>query len=80
MCPGTEDDVIRLKRKYIRTIRKICNVGFDNKTSVVKLRDRWQLNTMRECLQNGRLLWFGKLKERNISALEHVKRSMLVLV
>lgn len=54
--PIKEDNVIRVEINNTRMARWMCNVGPENNISAVELRNRLWLNSMRECLQNRRLL------------------------
>ena len=54
--PIKEDNVIRVEINNTRMARWMCNVGPENNISAVELRNRLWLSSMRECLQNRRLL------------------------
>ena len=54
--PAISGDMIRLERKGVRMTRWICGITPEDKIFTVKLRNLLKLNTMRECLQNRRLI------------------------
>ena len=52
-----EEELIRLGKNDARTFRWTCNIRPGDKISAEKLRIRQKLNSMVECLQDGRLLF-----------------------
>lgn len=66
--PAKEEDVIRLERNDEVRVTQKCNVRLEHKMYAEELRTRLKLKTMRQCLQDRRLQWFGFLKGMEESA------------
>lgn len=56
--PVKVENMIRLQRNDKQMVRWMRNVRLENKISDLELRNKLQLNNMRECLHNRKLIWF----------------------
>ena len=54
--------MIRLGRNDARIVGWMCDVKSEDRISTEELRTRPKLKSMRECLQDRRLQWFGHLE------------------
>ena len=60
--PVKEEDVIRLERNGARMVRWMYSVRPEDRSSVQELMTRLKLKSVRECLQDRRLQWFGQIE------------------
>ena len=63
--PVKEEDLARLERNDMRMVRWMCNVTLKDRKSSEELRDRLGLVAIRDCVQRGRLRWFGYVERMN---------------
>ena len=63
--PVKEEDLVRLERNDMRMVRWMCNVTLKDRKSSEELRDRLGLVAIRDCVQRGRLRWFGHVERMN---------------
>lgn len=78
--PIKEEDGIRLKRNGAGKVRRIFNVRPENWIVVEELRTRLKLNSVRKCLQDGRLQWFAHQERMGENAWSSEYRTLKVSV
>ena len=63
-----KEDVIRLERNVVRDITSMHNIRTEDRISIEKLGIRLKLKCIRECLQDRRVQWLGRLErmEENV--------------
>ena len=68
-CHVKEEDMIRLERNGTRMVRWMFNVRPEDRISIEEeLMTRLKLKSVRECLHDRRLQWFGQLERMKQSA------------
>ena len=63
--PLKEDDLARLEQNDMRMVHCMCNVTLKDRKSSEELRDHLGLVAIRDCVQRGRLRWFGHVERMN---------------
>ena len=63
-----DGDVVNIERNGARMIRWMCNVRPEDNISTEELKTRLKLNSMKECLLDRRLEWFGHTERMEKSA------------
>ena len=60
--------MIRLEKNGARMVRWMCNIRPEEKLSAEELKTEFKLNSMRDCLLDRRLQWFGYTERMEGSA------------
>ena len=59
-------------------IRWMCGVSLNDKVSILELRNRMRLDSVREYIQHRRLQWFGHLERMKVDAWSSKCRDIMV--
>lgn len=73
MLHGTEDqqdkeDVVQPERNYVSIVRSKCSFRPEDRISAVEVKNKLEMNTIKDCLQNKNLLWFVDLESMKKSS------------
>lgn len=73
MLHGTKDqqdkeDVVQPERNYVSIVRSKRSFRPEDRISAVEVKNKLEMNTIRDCLQNKKLLWFVDLESMKKSS------------